>query len=77
MVTTKKQRGGPKEAVLIYIHIYRHHIFLPLFLRYVHQHHWDSAQCVAEKHSPESLPDVLIGQVHPLISSIVPLSFLL
>ncbi|XP_019855197.1 PREDICTED: intraflagellar transport protein 172 homolog [Amphimedon queenslandica] len=29
---------------------------------YVHQQDWDAAQHVAEEHSPESVPDVLIGQ---------------
>ncbi|XP_019854623.1 PREDICTED: intraflagellar transport protein 172 homolog isoform X2 [Amphimedon queenslandica] len=38
--------GKPKEAVLMY----------------VHQQDWDAAQHVAEEHSPESVPDVLIGQ---------------
>ncbi len=41
-------RGGkPKEAVLMH----------------VHQQNWDAAQRVAEEHCPESVPDVLIGQV--------------
>ena len=40
--------GKPKEAVLMY----------------VHQQDWDSAQRVAELHCPESVPDVLVGQVH-------------
>ena len=31
--------------------------------RYVHQKDWDSAQRVAENYSPESVPDVLVGQV--------------
>lgn len=36
----------PKEAVLMYIH----------------QQEWDSAQRVAQKHDPDSLNDILIGQ---------------
>ena len=40
--------GKPKEAVLMY----------------VHQQAWDDAQRVAELHCPESVADVLIGQVH-------------
>lgn len=39
--------GKPKEAVLMY----------------VHQQAWDDAQRVAELHCPESVSDVLIGQV--------------
>ena len=39
--------GKPKEAVLMY----------------VHQQDWDNAQRVAEEHCPESVADVLIGQV--------------
>ena len=31
---------------------------------YVHQQAWDDAQRVAELHCPESVADVLIGQVH-------------
>ncbi len=30
---------------------------------YVHQQNWDAAQKVAELHSPESVADVLVGQV--------------
>lgn len=30
---------------------------------YVHQQDWDNAQRVAELHCPDSVPDVLIGQV--------------
>lgn len=30
---------------------------------YVHQQDWDNAQRVAELHCPESVPDILIGQV--------------
>ncbi len=49
-------RGGkPKEAVLMY----------------VHQQKWDSAQSVAEEHCPESVPDVLVGQVRPGLMSLV------
>lgn len=39
--------GKAKEAVLMY----------------VHQQDWDGAQRVAEDHCPDSVPDVLIGQV--------------
>ena len=39
--------GKPKEAVLMH----------------VHQQKWDSAQRVAEMHCPESVADVLVGQV--------------
>ena len=39
--------GKPKEAVLMH----------------VHQQNWDSAQRVAELHCPESVADVLVGQV--------------
>ena len=39
--------GKPKEAVLMY----------------VHQQDWDSAQRVAELHCPDSVADVLVGQV--------------
>ena len=39
--------GKPKEAVLMH----------------VHQQNWDSAQRVAETHCPESVADVLVGQV--------------
>ena len=39
--------GKPKEAVLMH----------------VHQQNWDSAQRVAEMHCPESVADVLVGQV--------------
>ena len=42
--------GKPKEAVLMY----------------VHQQDWDRAQRVAELHCPDSLADVLIGQVCPV-----------
>lgn len=31
--------------------------------RYIHQSDWDEARRVAENHDPESLVDVLIGQV--------------
>ncbi len=41
------QAGKPKEAVLMY----------------VHQQDWDSAQRVAELHCPDSVADVLVGQV--------------
>ena len=45
-------RGGkPKEAVLMY----------------VHQQNWDAAQRVAEEHCPESVPDVLVGQVRECV----------
>lgn len=40
--------GKPKEAVLMH----------------VHQQNWDSAQRVAETHCPDSVADVLVGQVH-------------
>ena len=40
--------GKPKEAVLMH----------------VHQQNWDSAQRVAELHCPESVADVLVGQVN-------------
>ena len=30
---------------------------------YVHQQDWDSAQQVAEVHCPDSVADVLVGQV--------------
>ena len=52
--------GKPKEAVLMY----------------VHQQDWDSAQRVAEVHCPDSVADVLVGQVrtqtlvHYMLSSI-------
>ena len=39
--------GKPKEAVLMY----------------VHQQDWDAAQKVAELHCPDSVADVLVGQV--------------
>ena len=39
--------GKPKEAVLMH----------------VHQQNWDSAQRVAETHCPDSVADVLVGQV--------------
>lgn len=39
--------GKPKEAVLMY----------------VHQQNWDAAQKVAELHCPDSVVDVLVGQV--------------
>ena len=39
--------GKPKEAVLMY----------------VHQQNWDAAQKVAELHCPDSVADVLVGQV--------------
>ena len=39
--------GKPKEAVLMY----------------VHQKNWENAQRVAELHCPDSVADVLIGQV--------------
>ena len=39
--------GRPKEAVLMH----------------VHQQNWDSAQRVAELHCPDSVADVLVGQV--------------
>ena len=32
-------------------------------LMYVHQQDWDNAQRVAELYSPESVSDVLVGQV--------------
>ena len=41
--------GKPKEAVLMH----------------VHQQNWDSAQRVAEMHCPDSVADVLVGQVSP------------
>jgi intraflagellar transport protein 172 len=41
--------GKPKEAVLMY----------------VHQQNWDAAQKVAELHCPDSVADVLVGQVRP------------
>ena len=43
--------GKPKEAVLMY----------------VHQQDWDSAQRVAELHCPDSVADVLVGQVRTSI----------
>ena len=44
----------PKEAVLMY----------------VHSQDWDSAQRVAEAHDPNSVSDVLVGQVksYPLLN---------
>lgn len=42
--------GKAKEAVLMY----------------VHQQNWDAAQKVAELHCPESVADVLVGQVRTL-----------
>ena len=51
----------PVLHVLIYLFIY-----FPV--RHVHQQDWDAAQRVAEEHSPESVPDVFIGQVHTSIS---------
>ena len=42
--------GKAKEAVLMH----------------VHQQNWDSAQRVAEMHCPDSVADVLVGQVRPL-----------
>lgn len=34
---------------------------------YVHQQNWDAAQRVAEEHCPESVPDVLVGQVREYV----------
>ena len=34
-----------------------------LACRYVHQQDWDAAQKVAETYAPESVSDVLVGQV--------------
>ena len=34
--------------------------------RYVHNHDWDSAQRVAEEHDPDSVADVMVGQVRNL-----------
>lgn len=31
--------------------------------RYIHQADWDDAKRVAEEHDPESLVDILVGQV--------------
>ena len=51
--------------------------------RYVHQQDWDAAQKVAETYAPESVSDVLIGQVgsvlrsHTNIHIYTPLPFLL
>ena len=44
----------PKEAVLMYVHC----------------QDWDSAQRIAEAHDPASVPDVLVGQVATITSSI-------
>ena len=33
--------------------------------RYVHNQDWDSAQRVAEENDPDSVTDVLVGQVWP------------
>ena len=44
--------GKAKEAVLMY----------------VHQQDWDSAQRVAEIHCPESVADVLVGQVRTILT---------
>jgi len=38
---------------------------IPLCLRYVHNQDWDSAQRVAEENDPDSVTDVLVGQVWP------------
>ena len=43
---------------------------------HVHQQNWDSAQRVAEMHCPDSVADVLVGQVlflcvQPIISTYV------
>ena len=38
--------------------------FFLFFARYIHQSNWDEARRVAETNDPESLVDVLIGQVH-------------
>ena len=48
--------------------------------RYVHQQDWDAAQKVAETYAPESVSDVLIGQVRSISRShtnidILPLLF--
>ena len=37
--------------------------------RYVHQQDWDAAQKVAETYAPESVSDVLIGQVGSILRS--------
>lgn len=41
------------------IHVYVHVVYT----RYVHQKDWDSAQRVAENYAPDSVSDVLVGQV--------------
>ena len=35
----------------------------PPYFRYVHNQDWDSAQRVAEENDPDSVTDVLVGQV--------------
>lgn len=39
-------------------------ISLLFIVRYVHNQDWDSAQRVAEENDPDSVTDVLIGQVY-------------
>ena len=34
-----------------------------MYCRYVHNQDWDSAQRVAEENDPDSVTDVLVGQV--------------
>ena len=38
-------------------------LFPPPYFRYVHNQDWDSAQRVAEENDPDSVTDVLVGQV--------------
>ena len=39
-------------------------ISLLFIVRYVHNQDWDSAQRVAEENDPDSVTDVLVGQVY-------------
>ena len=48
-----------------------HLIYIIVYNRYVHVKDWDSAQSVAESHCPESVPDVLVGQVCAIINDVL------
>ena len=45
----------------------KNNFLFPILLcpRYVHNQDWDSAQRVAEENDPDSVTDVLVGQVWP------------
>ena len=68
---TEQAHGTMEEIPRLWTYILqtklKNNFLFPILLcpRYVHNQDWDSAQRVAEENDPDSVTDVLVGQVWP------------